>query len=131
MVKILIVDDEPAFTNTYVAFLKRIKDVETFGALNSKEAYALLNAQNPEVLLLDLNLNESVKGLDILKHALARNPKLYTLVTTGNMDSKVEDECLTAGAKSVIHKPASLQDLFEKVSQAVEAVRPSTGGGGL
>lgn len=104
-------------------FLKRIDGLETFGALNSKEAYALLEAEHPEILLLDLNLNESVKGLDILKKALTQNPKLYVLVTTGNMDSKVEDECLAAGAKSVIHKPAALQDVLEKVKQAIEAVR--------
>ena len=119
MVKILIVDDEPAFTNTYVMFLKRIKGLETFGALNSKDAFDILKSQNPELLLIDLNLNESVKGLDILKHALAQNPRLYILVTTGNMDGKIEEECLAAGAKVVIHKPVSLQDLQEKVSEGV------------
>ena len=124
MVKILIVDDESAFTATYVTFLKRIGDVETFGALNSNEAYALLSSQNPEVLLLDLNLNESVKGLDILKRALAQNPKIRTIVTTGNMDPRVEDECIAAGAIGVVHKPVALQELLDTVRQAVESVRP-------
>jgi len=127
MVKILVVDDEIETTQIYCRVLRRIKNVESFGAVNAKEAFENLESQKPDLLLLDLNLNETLTGIDVLKKGRELNPAIQALIITGNGEETVHKECLALGARKIIEKPVDLQMLLETVKKVVNEIAASKG----
>src|SRR3989338_539882 len=116
MAKILVVDDESEITDSCVMYLE-MEGYDACGAKNSKEAFAALEKYKPEVLILDLNLNEGVSGLHILKKALEYCPSAQAAVLTGHSESKVAEKCYAAGAKMIVEKPIAIEKFKEIVDQ--------------
>lgn len=116
MAKILVVDDEPEITDSCVMYLE-MEGYDACGAKNSKEAFAALEKYKPEVLILDLNLNESVSGLHILKKALEYCPSAQAAVLTGHSEGKVAEKCYAAGAKMIVEKPIAIEKFKEIVDK--------------
>ena len=116
MIKVLIIDDEPEITENFKEFLAlRITQAEFHGALTVKEASEKISQLSPDLLLVDLNLNDQLTGLDVYKIALSKNPAVKAIVITGNVEEKVREDCFAAGIQKVLYKPISLAALKEDV----------------
>ncbi len=120
MPKILIVDDEPEITESCVMYLE-MEGYEAYGAKSSKEAFEALEKYKPEILILDLSLNEGVTGLDLLKRAFEYCPNAKAAVLTGHFADKVAEKCYKAGAKMIVEKPIAIERLKEIVEQLSRA----------
>ncbi len=123
--KILIVDDEVSVTRNLEEFLTPRYDEDTIlGAITQAEAFEIVEKENPiEIIVLDLALDGGRKGLEVHEKAIALNPKVHTLVVTGNYEAEVENKCLAAGVKKVILKPLTLTTLMEELNKAKEALK--------
>jgi two-component system, cell cycle response regulator DivK len=118
--KILVVDD----STTNVVLLEAILDekgyhIET--ALNAKEAYALIEKETPDLILLDL-LMPKVSGFDFLEeirksHKTANTP---VIVVSALTDEENIEKIMKMGAIDFVKKPIDLQYLVERVDYILQ-----------
>lgn len=108
-IKVFLVDDH----RTILWGLERLIETATPSmavvgqATTRAELFARVPAANPDVILLDLDLNGE-KALDFLQE-LNRQSPARVLVLTGTSDPFVHQQAIIQGARGVIHKqePAS------------------------
>jgi putative two-component system response regulator len=120
--KYLIVDDEISNVRLLEQMLgkwgcKRIKSTT-----NPREAVALFNDFNPDVMLLDLMMPE-VNGFDImaqLKPLIAENDYLPILVLTADTTIPTRHRALAEGAKDFLTKPFDMVELSLRLTHLVE-----------
>ncbi len=123
--KIMVVDD----STTNVVLLEAILDekgyrIET--ALNASEAYALIEKEIPDLILLDL-LMPKISGFDFLEQ-IRKNEKTKNtpvIVVSALTDEENVDRIMKMGAIDFVKKPIDLQYLVERVEQVLEkTVKP-------
>ena len=118
--KILVVDD----STTNVVLLEAILDekgyqIET--ALNAKEAYAIIERESPDLILLDL-LMPKISGFDFLEE-IRKNEKTKNtpvIVVSALTDEENVDKILKMGAIDFVKKPIDLQYLVDKVEAVLQ-----------
>ena len=123
--KILVVDD----STTNVVLLEAILDekgykIET--ALNAKEAYALIEKEAPDLILLDL-LMPKISGFDFLAEIRKNSKTRHTpvIVVSALTDEENVDKIMKMGAIDFVKKPIDLQYLVEKVDNVLKTLKPS------
>ena len=118
--KILVVDD----STTNVVLLEAILDekgyqIET--ALNAKEAYAIIERESPDLILLDL-LMPKISGFDFLEE-IRKNDKTKNtpvIVVSALTDEENVEKIMKMGAIDFVKKPIDLQYLVDKVESVLQ-----------
>lgn len=118
--KILVVDDEPAVTYTISAFLNRIgPGYEMIRAFDKNKALELIESQQPEVVLLDIDLGGVNSGLAVLETINRKyKDKIKPIIITGHAKDcreQVED----MGCFAFFEKPIILNQLRDKIKDAL------------
>jgi two-component system phosphate regulon response regulator PhoB len=130
--RILVVDDEPDIAALVVYHLARESyRVRTAGS--GPEALAALEAEVPDLLLLDLML-PGLSGLEVLRE-IRRRPELHHLpviLLTARSEERDRVEGLREGADDYVPKPFSPQELVLRVAAVLRRVHqpPPLGQGG-
>jgi DNA-binding NarL/FixJ family response regulator len=116
---VLIVEDEPEF------LLRFSKAVWADPALNlvaavstGRAAQAMLDAECPDVMLIDLGLPDS-NGVDIIRYAAAHHPACDVLVVTMFGDDQHVLASIEAGATGYLLKDA----MAEHIAASIHEVR--------
>ena len=113
--KILIVDDEPNIVLS-LEFLMRHAGYEVFTAFDGDEALAVIEAERPDLILLDVIMPKR-DGYAVCQTVRA-NPDWKAMrvimVTARGRDIEFE-KGISLGADAYITKPFSAQDLLDKV----------------
>ncbi|MFZ2493995.1 MAG: sigma-54 dependent transcriptional regulator [Thermoanaerobaculia bacterium] len=107
--KLLIVDDEAAFTMPLAAYLMRV-GFTTSVADRLTSARAALAGGRFDGILLDLNLPDG-NGLDWISEVREESPDIAIVVITGNEELRVAVEAMRRGADHYVTKPVDLPDL--------------------
>jgi len=115
MSKLLIVDDETDIREFAKRFFTK-RDIEVFTAGNGKEALEIVEKHNPDLILLDVNMDE-MSGVEVLKTLRENKNEVKVIMVTGVEDEDVINEANSLGVKGYIHKPLVLGEL-EKVVMA-------------
>ncbi|MEM9356523.1 MAG: sigma-54 dependent transcriptional regulator [Pseudomonadota bacterium] len=121
--RVLIVEDVPSLAQTYKAYLKTESyavDIVSDGT----SALALISAEPPDVLVLDINLPD-MTGLDILRKLGESQVSTQVVVITSNGSINVAVEAMRLGAFDFIVKPFTADRLRITVGNALERVRLS------
>jgi two-component system nitrate/nitrite response regulator NarL len=84
-------------------------------ATSSAELFAQLIGTNPDVILLDLDLNGE-NGLDCL-HDLAQQTAARVLVLTSTSDPNVHQQAIMQGARGVVHKQGPADILLRAIEK--------------
>ncbi len=116
--KILIVDDEHLIRWSFS------KKLETWGyqtetASNGKEAIALVNNFNPDLVLLDLNLPD-VNGIQLLKEVKNLFPSIPVIIITAYGTIEQAVQAIKEGAYDFITKPVNYENLQNTIKNALE-----------
>ena len=85
---------------------------------NCADSLALAEREQPDVILLDLDLGEE-SGLDILPRLLAVSKQSFVLVLTGIRDQEVHRKAMLFGAMGVVQKEIASEVLLK----AIEKIR--------
>lgn len=98
MIRVLIVDDDHFSAAGLQELLARNADIEVTGlARTGEEALVLLEAQLPDVLVLDVKL-PGMDGLEVLEEVRARGWPVGVLVFSAHSDVETVEQMLVAGA---------------------------------
>jgi len=119
-VRVLVVDDHPAFRKALTSALRMVEDIEVAGEAGSgvsacEGAAELL----PDVVLMDLSMPD-LDGIGAMKKMHESRPDLPVVILTAHADPGVEREAREAGASGFLAKGTGLQDLVIVLHEAAD-----------
>jgi DNA-binding NarL/FixJ family response regulator len=116
---VLIVEDEPEFLRRFSEAVMADPGLRLLGAVSTgTAAKALLDAQAPDVMLVDLGLPD-ISGVDVIRHAATRCPQCDVLVVTMFGDDGHVLSSIEAGATGYLLKDAA----SERIASSIHEVR--------
>lgn len=83
---------------------------------NSADALTLTTREQPDVIVLDLDLG-SESGLDLLPQLLEAAANASIIVLTGVRQPEVRDKAVELGAKGIVLKEQGAIDLFDAIER--------------
>ncbi|MCC6804079.1 MAG: protein kinase [Anaerolineae bacterium] len=118
--RVALADDHAMLRKTLVNFLSEHEEFIVVGeAGDGVAALALTLDQQPDVLLLDLNM--PVKGgLEVLPEIRAKAPDVKVLVLTGRDEEWYITQALKAGAHGYLLKSAAESDLIDGIRKVMQ-----------
>jgi DNA-binding NarL/FixJ family response regulator len=121
-IRVVLADDHPIVREGTQALLERTPGIEVAGvAAGGATALALVAAQLPDVLLLDLHLPD-LDGFAVARQMRERFPRVAILVLTGHDDAGYVRELRQLGVRGYLGKSVASD-------QIVAAIRTVAGGG--
>lgn len=119
MPRILLIEDDPAFTQIIGTFLRR-KKYDISAASSLKEGRAMIASASYELLLLDYHLPDG-NGFDLIRELAADGLKLPVIMMTGFHDIRTAVKAIHMGASNYITKPVNPEELLMVISEALAA----------
>jgi DNA-binding NarL/FixJ family response regulator len=117
-IRVLIADDQAAVREGLALLLETMSEVTVTGqAADGLEAAALAAEQNPDVVLMDLNMPRA-DGIEATSRILAANPEIRVVVLTTYEDDTSIVGALRAGALGYLTKSATRADIERAVKAA-------------
>ncbi len=119
--KVLLVDDEEDFVSTLAERL-RMRGVQARTAGNGEEALRSIVADPPHVVVLDVMM-PGMSGLDVLRRIKADFTGVEVILLTGIGSTREGVEGMRLGALDYLMKPLQIEELIEKLQDAVDKSR--------
>ena len=116
-VKLLLVDDEVGFVDVLSKRLSK-RDMAVTAAYSGTGAIQTLRKHDFDVAVLDLKL-EDMDGIEILRIFKKLVPDMPVIMLTGHGSEQAAREGLACGAFDYLTKPSDLEELVNKIMQAV------------
>jgi DNA-binding NarL/FixJ family response regulator len=119
-VRVLVVDDHPAFRKALTSALRLVDDIEVAGEAGGGVAACEGAAElQPDVVLMDLSMPD-LDGIGAMKKMHESRPDLPVVILTAHADPGVEREAREAGASGFLAKGTGLQDLVIVLHEAAD-----------
>jgi two-component system, NtrC family, response regulator len=117
--KLLLVDDEPPFLSQLRLALS--KDYEVRTAENAESAWAIVQAERPELVTLDLALDgvNPETGFSLLERLLNFDPYMKIVMITGNDGEVNALRAVDQGAADFFGKPVDVAELRVMLSRVL------------
>jgi DNA-binding NarL/FixJ family response regulator len=114
--KVLLVDDHVVIREMFAQAISFIPGFKVVGGASSlKSAVDLIKNTEPDVIVLDLNLG-GASGLDLLETLRKEGSTARCLIFSGIFNSDVLEKALELGAKGIVEKTDTLEQLTEALS---------------
>ena len=117
--RILVVDDEAAVADVFRDFLTLMGGHEVETRPSGQAAIDAFATFKPDVVLTDLNLDQSMSGLDLMRRLKAMEPELPVILVTGQVSIQSAIDALREGAYDYITKPCDLEELGQLLGRAL------------
>ena len=82
MIRVLLVDDEPALLDIGKIFLERTSDMQVEPVTNASEALELLSSEPFDAIVSDYEM-PGINGIDVLKAIKTAHPLVEVIMLTG------------------------------------------------
>jgi two-component system, OmpR family, response regulator len=116
--RVLLVDDEEKFIEVLSQRLKtRGVDAET--STSGDEALVKIKNRNFDAVVLDVMM-PGMGGIETLKRIREENPEVQIIMLTGRGTVEKAIEAMKEGAIDFLEKPADINKLLDKISEAKE-----------
>jgi two-component system nitrogen regulation response regulator GlnG len=121
MPRLLVIDDEP---NVLYSLAKSLESttVEVLTALTAKQGIQIVEADRPDVVLLDIRLSD-MNGLEAFEHIRRIDPRLPVIFITAYATTETAIEAMKRGAFEYLIKPVDFHQLREVVGKAFQLSR--------
>src|SRR6266850_2841455 len=117
--KLLIVDDDSDLCEMLQEHFERHFDCEVLTAASPREALQLVETEQPEGMLLDVNLGARLNGFDVLARTRQASPGTKVIMVTGVNDFDSIERASELGAVDYITKPFTLDYLENTVATKI------------
>jgi DNA-binding NarL/FixJ family response regulator len=115
MIRVILADDHTVVRRGLKAVLGTAKDIEVIGeAKNGREAIALAERFKPDVVVMDLDMDE-MGGADALKEIVAKGLPCRVLVLTMHAEEEYLVPLLESGAAGYLVKSVADRELVDAV----------------
>ena len=119
--RILVVDDHPAFRRALTSALRMVKDIEVAGeAGGGVEATRQAVESDADLVLMDLSMPD-LDGIEAMRRIHESKPDLPVVILTAHADPGVEKEAREAGASGFLAKGTALEELVVVLHEAADA----------
>jgi PAS domain S-box-containing protein len=115
--RILIVEDDEAVRRAAAQQLKEL-GYTVFEAQNGRAALDILQRENIDLLFTDMTMPGGLSGPDLARTAVAKDPALKVLMTSGFTEATLRDSDLS-GRFELLSKPYRRQELARRVHRAL------------
>jgi CheY-like chemotaxis protein len=124
--QIMMVDDDRAMLDMYGIALER-NGLRVFKVWDSAEAVQKLEDLVPDLFILDVMM-PGITGIELCRliRAMPHLNEKPILMLSANLDPKMIDECLQAGASDYAQKPIQLKDLISTIRRLAAPNSPAT-----
>lgn len=120
MIKVLLVDDEPLLTESLEIILSMEQELSVAArAGNGKEACAILEKTEVNLILLDLNMPQ-MGGLDFISFVKEHYPEIKILVLTTFYDERNVSEALKRGADGYLLKDSGKETIINGIKNVAQ-----------
>ncbi|MBW1705883.1 MAG: response regulator [Deltaproteobacteria bacterium] len=116
-IKVLLVDDEKGFANILTKRLNK-RNMDVTPVYTGIEAVQIIRKQDFDVAVLDLKM-EDMDGIEVLKIFRKAYPEMAVIMLTGHGSEQAAKEGIEFGAFDYLTKPCELEDLIEKIHEAI------------
>ncbi len=116
-IKLLIVDDEPAYQRIFRSALRREGRFEVETASDGEEALARLESFRAEIVFTDFRM-PGMDGMTLLEQVRERYPEIFVLMLTGVDSTADAVRAMKAGAYDYILKPFD----FDMVRRVIDKI---------
>jgi DNA-binding NarL/FixJ family response regulator len=118
--KIIIVDDHPIVRQGLENLINHESDLVVCGqAENAHEAMDVLSTLNPDMVIVDITLEEK-SGLELIKDIKVQYPDLPVLALSMHHESLYAERVLRAGAKGYIMKEQATDNVINAIRKVLK-----------
>lgn len=120
MARVFIVDDHYMVIEGIRSLLQNVSGIEWTGhATNAESCLAFLQRQQPDVILMDINLPDR-SGIDLCREVKTKYPAIHILgLSTFNQRSFIE-KMMENGANGYLLKNAGREELLKAIDMAMQ-----------
>ncbi|HET7236983.1 MAG TPA: response regulator transcription factor [Actinomycetota bacterium] len=119
--RVLVVDDHPAFRRALTSALSMLSDIEVAGeAGGGVEAADRAIDEEHDLVIMDLSMPD-LDGIEAMRRIHETKPELPIVILTAHADPGVEKEAREAGARGFLAKGACLEDIVVVLHEAAES----------
>jgi len=123
---VMLVDDEVQFVEAITKRLRK-REIQVISCLSGEKALKVLEThRNLDVVILDVKM-PVMDGIQTLQEIKKRFPLVEVIMLTGYATLETAVEGMKLGAFSYLIKPCDIEDLVEKVQEAVAQKREHEG----
>jgi DNA-binding NarL/FixJ family response regulator len=124
-ISVCIVDDNQDIRSALEQIIQMSENCLLLGSFaTAEDAIQKIPVLKPNVVLMDINLDEGDNGIDIVRKLKPENPEiLFMMCTVYEEDEKIY-EALTAGASGYILKKTAPVKLLEAIKELYEGGAP-------
>lgn len=116
--KVGIVEDEMIIAETISLALKKLGYLPIVPVFSYDAAIRMLEIEMPDIVLLDINLNDALDGVD-LAHYINTNHSLPIIFLTANSDRLTIERSKQTRPSAFLVKPFSNEDLYSAIEIAL------------
>ncbi len=116
--RVLLIDDEEEFAQTLAERLK-LRGFRAEAASQVEEALGMIEEAEWDVVVLDMVL-DTQSGLEVLKRIKTIRPELPVILLSGRGSEQDFREGERMGAFDYLIKPVKIEEMIEKIKQAVD-----------
>jgi two-component system, OmpR family, response regulator len=119
--KILLVDDETDFAVTLAERL-RLRGLAVETAFDGEQALEKIEQDLPQIVVLDVMM-PGLGGMEVLQRVREDHPHLPVILLTGHGSTRDGIEGMKMGAFDYLMKPIKIEELVEKIEEALGGAR--------
>ncbi len=121
VVKVVVVDDSLDIQASLGRLLSLVDGIEVAGyAEDVAEAIQLIEAEHPDVVVLDVELRNHDRGIDVLRHVVKTHPDIKVVVLSNFNWAAMRTAFLDAGASAYFDKSME----FMQAKDCIASLRP-------
>ena len=118
IVRLILIDDHKLFRCGIKSLFENSKGVCVVAeASNGKDGIAKIIAQNPDVVLLDLELGD-INGLDLIERVISQKPNVKFAILTSHVNEHVINKAMKMGIYGYILKDIN-SELLDMIVKSV------------
>ncbi len=122
-IRLLLVDDHSMVRQALRNHVARWPDIELVGeAADGEEAVRLTDKLSPDVVVMDIRMPR-MNGIEATERILRAHPSVCIIGLSFETGTNKQEALLRAGARTVLDKGTSSEQLHNIISQAVDQYR--------
>ncbi|KIL40373.1 hypothetical protein SD70_14175 [Gordoniibacillus kamchatkensis] len=117
--RVIVAEDMQVLREHFVQLIDREPDLQVVGqAASGTEAYLLAQARNPDVIMMDIEMDVKHDGINAAKRILEEQPQVRIVFLTVHEDDETVFNAFDAGAVDYVLKTAPESEIVKSIRTA-------------